>query len=429
MKKRILMFFLLVVTIVMTLPVTALAAEGSSMTITEEGLDLIKGFEGFTATAIPDGGQWSIGYGNACDPADYPNGITEEEASELLAQAVTQFEGYVNSFLDQYGITLSQNEFDALVSITYNLGPSWIQPSYRFWSMLIDGLEHYTDNEIASAIGVWCHVGTQIHTGVLQRRIREIRLFLYGDSTAGSNFRYLIFNGNGGSVETDILLYQEGSTYMEFTEAERDGYYFAGWYTAAEGGTRILESDVAETNRTVYAHWSQTPVAYEPSTSFSDIKTSDWFYPYVTELASEDVISGYSDGTYRPESAVTVGQALKLILLSAGYSEQAAVNWHWASGYAAFAVANGFADAGEVADLEAPISRLLVAQIACSALGLTPAAGGTAFADTDDGAVTALYQAGILEGSLDRNGNRLYYPEQSLKRSEIAKIVWALEQY
>ena len=429
MKKRILVFFLLLVLIVTVLPLTALAAGETSMSISDAGLNLIKRFEGFSPTAIADGGQWSIGYGNACDPSDYPNGITEEEASALLESSIGEFEGYVSNFANRYGVTLSQNEFDALVSITYNLGPAWIQSSYRFWSMLIDGLENYTDNEIASAIGVWCHVGTQIHTGILQRRILEIRLFLYGDYSASPNFKYLIFSGNGGSVETDVMLYQEGGMYREFPEATRDGYYFAGWYTEAVGGTRVLETDAAVNNDTLYAHWSTTPVSNAVSTPFRDVKTTDWFYPYVTELAEDGVISGYDDGTYRPENAVTVGQALKLILLSAGYDEQAAVNWHWASGYAALAVSNGFATASEVYNLDAPISRQLVAKIACGALGLTPSENGSPFADTNNGAVTALFYAGILEGSLDSSGNRLYYPSHSLKRSEIAKIIWAIEQH
>lgn len=429
MKKRILVCFLLLITIVTILPVTAWAAGESSMSITEDGLNLIKRFEGFSPTAMADGGQWSIGYGNACDPADYPNGITEEEASQLLADSIVDFEDYVNNFLNRYGVTVSQNEFDALVSITYNLGPSWIHSSYRFWSMLINGLKNYTDNEIASAIGVWCHVGTQIHTGILQRRITEIRLFLYGDYATSPNFKYLIFDGNGGSVETDVMLYQEGGMYLEFPEVTREGYYFDGWYTAAEGGTRVLETDAVTANDTLYAHWSTTPVNNNNGASpFRDVKTTDWFYPYVTELATEGVISGYDDGTYRPENAVTVGQALKLILLSAGYSEQPSVNWHWASGYAAFAVSQGFATEAEVYNLDAPISRLLMAKIACGALGLTPTSDGAVFADTSDGYVTALFHAGILEGSLDANGNRMYYPSHSLKRSEIAKIVWTLEQ-
>ena len=84
--------------------------------------------------------------------------------------------------------------------MTYNLGPTWLNSSYRFWIMMKDGLEHYTPSEIASALGVWCHVGTSIHTGVLQRRIGEIRIFLYDDytETVSPDFHYLIFDANGG---------------------------------------------------------------------------------------------------------------------------------------------------------------------------------------------------------------------------------------
>ena len=56
---------------------------------------------------------------------------------------------------------------------------------------------------------------------------------------------------------------------------------------------------------------------------FTDISTSTWCYKYVTELASANVISGYSNGTFQEKNTITYGAALKLIMLAAGYGEQA----------------------------------------------------------------------------------------------------------
>src|SRR5437762_3243015 len=53
------------------------------------------------------------------------------------------------------------------------------------------------------------------------------------------------------------------------------------------------------------------------TTYFSDINASDWFYPFVTDLADMNAISGYSDGTFRPNNTVTRGQMVKIIVLVA----------------------------------------------------------------------------------------------------------------
>lgn len=435
MKKRILSWLFCLSLVVTILPVFSYAAEdgAGSMEVSEAGLDMIKHFEGFSPYPYQDGTQWTIGYGIACDPAEYPNGISEDSAEALLRETVGYFEDSVSRYMNSYGISLEQHQFDALVSITYNLGVAWINSSYRFWSMLRSGLDQYTDNQIASAIGVWCHVGSSVNTSILQRRITEIRLFLYGDYTltASPNFRYLLFNGNGGSISTDVMLYRENEAYTEFPTAERNGYYFDGWYTAREGGQRISSQDLAVSNQTVYARWSTEPVsapAVPADGAFSDVKSTDWFYSYVTELSEAGIISGYSDGTYRPSGTVTAGQALKLVLLAAGYGEQAPTSAHWASGYADLALENDLLEAGKLESLDAPISRLQIARLAAGAMGLDGSAEMSPFVDTDDGAVIALNQAGILEGSLDGSGNRMFYPEQSIRRSELAKIVWTMEQ-
>lgn len=427
MIKRILST-ILVLCLSVTIFSVGASAESSAMQISEAGLEKIKALEGFTQYAIADGGQWSIGYGNACDPADYPDGITEEEASELLATSIVDFETYLNSFLSRNGLTVTQTQFDALVSMTYNLGPTWLNASYRFWTMMRAGLENFTTNQIASALGVWCHVGTAIHTGVLQRRISEIRLFLYGDytETASPTFRYLIFDGNGGTVDTDVYLYEAGSTYQEFPSVMREGYRLEGWFTEREGGQEVTIQDAATASDTLYAHWTAESVV--DTAGYSDVNVNQWYYSYVMDLSREGIIGGYTDGTFRPNNSVTVGEALKLILLAAGYPAQSATGSHWASGYQTLAVSEQIATAEEVASLDAPISRQLVAKIACKALGLSAYQGASAFADTNDGYVMALYTAGIIDGSMDANGNRMYYPQRSLTRAEMAKIIWTMGQ-
>ena len=50
-------------------------------------------------------------------------------------------------------------------------------------------------------------------------------------------------------------------------------------------------------------------------------------------MCDAGVINGFSNGTFQPNSNVTYGQALKLIMLAAGYPAQEKTGTHWASGY------------------------------------------------------------------------------------------------
>ncbi|MCI7215403.1 MAG: S-layer homology domain-containing protein, partial [Dysosmobacter sp.] len=96
---------------------------------------------------------------------------------------------------------------------------------------------------------------------------------------------------------------------------------------------------------------------------FTDISTSTWCYKYVTELASANVISGYSNGTFQEKNTITYGAALKLIMLAAGYGEQApTVKGSTFSGYLAKAKADGLVSGNP--KLNGPITRLQIAQIA-----------------------------------------------------------------
>lgn len=56
------------------------------------------------------------------------------------------------------------------------------------------------------------------------------------------------------------------------------------------------------------------PAAAAGNTSFSDVKSGDWFYPYVTELAALKGASGYEDGTFRPNGTITRAEVAAMAL-------------------------------------------------------------------------------------------------------------------
>ena len=103
--------------------------------ISQQGIDFIKGWEGFRAMYNDPVGHCTVGYGTLlhtgnCDgrPSEQPyvNGISEENATQLLAQKASDFQQVIN---DRVTVELNQNQNDSLVSFVYNIGGSNFQKS------------------------------------------------------------------------------------------------------------------------------------------------------------------------------------------------------------------------------------------------------------------------------------------------------------
>ena len=221
-----------------------------------------------------------------------------------------------------------------------------------------------------------------------------------------------------GTVEQDIVFYERGATLGVLPSAERAGYELAGWQT--EDGRLWAEDDVVQEDLAVSALWEAAETAVP---LFSDVSEEDWFYSYVQELGQAGVVAGYPDGTFGPYDPVTLGTALALILRGAGYEDQEMTNSHWASGYLALALSLGILEGiGEEA-LDGSASRLLIAQMAAKTLNLSASQASSPFSDTTDGFVTALYEAGIVQGSYGADGSLIYQPDSAISRAEITVIL------
>lgn len=61
---------------------------------------------------------------------------------------------------------------------------------------------------------------------------------------------------------------------------------------------------------------------------FTDVLPGTWYYDYVTDLAGAGVMAGVGNRQFRPEGTMTWGQAMKRLLLAAGYEELSPVNIH-----------------------------------------------------------------------------------------------------
>lgn len=169
------------------------------------------------------------------------------------------------------------------------------------------------------------------------------------------------------------------------------------------------------------------PASAAGSMNFSDVKSSDWYYVYVNDLFADGVISGTTPTTFSPKGTVNLGQALKMILLAAGYEEQVPTTDHWASGYYRLAVKHNFLPADFTLTLDDPISRLDIAKIIVAAMDVSRTGNSNPFADTTDLAALTLFDYGIFTGS-ESNGQVLFKPHANISRAEISAVIWRMYQ-
>lgn len=77
--------------------------------------------------------------------------------------------------------------------------------------------------------------------------------------TTSTALHTVTFCPNGGSCATTAVAVAEGKSVADLPIPERTGYRFDGWYTAADGGTRLLADTTVTKNISVFAHW--TPIS------------------------------------------------------------------------------------------------------------------------------------------------------------------------
>ena len=144
--------------------------------IGENGINLIKKFEGFSSKPyLCPAKICTIGYGATF----YPNGkkvtmtdkaLTEAEGVVLLKSMLLKFEQYVDSYCVD---TITQNQFDALVSFCYNLGPANLKSS----TLLKKVNANPNDETIRAEFMKWTKAGGRTLKGLVTRRTAEADLY------------------------------------------------------------------------------------------------------------------------------------------------------------------------------------------------------------------------------------------------------------
>ena len=139
------------------------------MKISQEGIDLIKHFEGCELESYRcSANVLTIGYGTTKNVVAGMK-ISRHQAEELLIKDLEEFEEYVEDLID---VPLEQNQFDALVAWTYNLGPTNLKTS-----TLRNVLNKGAYDDVAEQINRWNKANGKVLKGLVRRRNAEAELF------------------------------------------------------------------------------------------------------------------------------------------------------------------------------------------------------------------------------------------------------------
>ncbi|HHH3394312.1 TPA: lysozyme [Klebsiella aerogenes] len=148
------------------------------MQTSDEGIALIKGFEGCRLTAYPDpgtgGSPWTIGYGWTLPVDGKPvrPGMTIDQATadRLLKTGLVSYE---NDVLKIVKVKLTQGQFDALVSLAYNIGSRALSTSTLLKKLNAGDIKGAADEFLR-----WNKAGGKVLNGLTRRREAERALFL-----------------------------------------------------------------------------------------------------------------------------------------------------------------------------------------------------------------------------------------------------------
>lgn len=279
----------------LTAPQTA-AANVPTYSTSDAVMELIEYYEGFRSYRYYDAGIAYIGYGSKftdaaslfgenCEP------LSRDQAKQLTRHELEEIDGYLNRFLKSNGIVVNQNQYDALSDFTYNCGIGWT--TYKntdgTWcllkQMLLDNPSTWTESRVSAAFGTWVKDGNgNVLEGLKKRRTSETQLFMKAANQSG--FR-------------DVAT---GAWYYDYVVAAKE----LGIMVGNGDGTFSPEKTLTRAELVqLLAGYADADLSGGGSSKFSDVKTGAWYASAVAWAEKNGYVSGYPDGTFHPDEAVT----------------------------------------------------------------------------------------------------------------------------
>jgi len=267
MKKRIVCVLLTLIMLVGMLPLSASAAGNA---VSERAITVLKQMQNYSKTCNQYGTEWRNGYGTICTEkgADHSlHSISEKNADKALRAKLTELDAAVNAA----GLSLSQNQHDALVVLTYDIGTSWLSGTGVLKSAIKNG---QTGNAMINAFGQTVGYGSQGSVWKdkeINRRMIEANMYINGaySNVAPSNYTYVDYDANGG-----VMAEGNSGTYRQYFDANtmanpapvptKKGSTFLGWYQ--DGNTWVSKLTHFQTGKHLVAKWQADGTKYNQAT-------------------------------------------------------------------------------------------------------------------------------------------------------------------
>jgi|GEM_PF-1140763 len=164
--------------------------------------------------------------------------------------------------------------------------------------------------------------------------------------------------------------------------------------------------------------------------NFYDVQPGQWFYNDIQRLVAIGGISGFGDGSFRPQNTITRAEIITLLINSlkvqtvSGEQFDDTAN-HWSKEYISTAISNNIIikdEYGRNFKPDAPVTRIEIAYMLLRSLQIeADDVSGSPFADVNDGYLTSAYFKYLIMGNETSKG-RYYYPNNNATRAEATSI-------
>lgn len=288
MKKRIACFLLTLIMLVSLVPVGAVTASAASLSTSEAAITVLKKMTPFKSTCyqVANTQEFRIGYGTICNEKHYigadgnpisgtkeedlaPHKIGQADADKALRAALKELDQKVSSFASSNGLTLKQNQHDALVIFSYNSGTGWMDGNGVVKTAIVNGA---SATELLNAMNQWTN------NADLDRRKIEVNMYMNGiySNVAPSSYSWVIYDANGGSMAqgAEYTMYYDTTTAMSHIPAPtKNGSTFLGWYARTSSGMEWVPTLTGVyAKHTLYALWQDYGLEPENAIAGSNIK-------------------------------------------------------------------------------------------------------------------------------------------------------------
>lgn len=297
----------------------------STMTISENGIALIVRYEGFSPTPYADHSQYTIGYGSNYELAKELFGvdcapITEQQGMELLKYGLASTEEYMNRFYQKNNIVLNQNQYDALMSFTFNVGIGWTTYKNddgtwcRLKTLLLSDPSAWTEDAVQKAFGTWVNAGGVQLPGLVSRRATEATLFttpyVGSDSDTDSDSGSESDSESDTAVSPFVDISPDDWFYNEVVEA------YALGLTSGTGDNCFAPNACltrAEMVTLLAKLHGLEDLDNDADTPFRDVPTGCWYTGAVNWAAENGYAAGIGDGLFAPDDLITREQMCTII--------------------------------------------------------------------------------------------------------------------